>query len=125
MPLTPQPTRDTTISRPTLFISTWTMGIAVLVAVSADWPSSPSAWQPNHGRGSTYRRGKSVQTTGTTSLPPTKEGRMQAFQQHRRRIERAASAKFDRGDSTLVGTIEARQRISRAPQRMGSLRVSR
>jgi hypothetical protein len=29
-------------------------------------------------------------------LPPTKEGRMQAFQ-HRRRIERAASAKFDRG----------------------------
>jgi hypothetical protein len=31
-------------------------------------------------------------------LPPTKEGRMQAFQQHRRRIERAASAKFDRGE---------------------------
>jgi len=30
-------------------------------------------------------------------LPPTKEGRMQAFQKHRRRIERAASAKFDRG----------------------------
>src|SRR5262249_50685269 len=30
-------------------------------------------------------------------LPPTKEARMQAFQQHRRRIERAASAKFDRG----------------------------
>jgi Protein of unknown function (DUF1488) len=30
-------------------------------------------------------------------LPPTKDGRMQAFQQHRRRIERAASAKFDRG----------------------------
>jgi Protein of unknown function (DUF1488) len=30
-------------------------------------------------------------------LPPTKEGRMQAFQQHRRRIERAASVKFDRG----------------------------
>jgi hypothetical protein len=30
-------------------------------------------------------------------LPPTKEGRLQAFQQHRRRIERAASAKFDRG----------------------------
>ena len=27
----------------------------------------PSAWQPNHGRGSTYRGGKSVQTTGTTS----------------------------------------------------------
>jgi putative transposase len=28
----------------------------------------PSAWQPNPGRGSTYRRGKSVQTTGTTSF---------------------------------------------------------
>src|ERR1035437_2004295 len=27
----------------------------------------PSAWQPNLGRGSTYRRGKSVQTTGTSS----------------------------------------------------------
>jgi putative ABC transport system substrate-binding protein len=25
------------------------------------------AWRPNPGRGSTYRRGKSVQTTGTTS----------------------------------------------------------
>jgi hypothetical protein len=35
-------------------------------------PTSPrcrSAWQPNLGRGSTYRRGKSVQTTGTTSHP--------------------------------------------------------
>jgi putative transposase len=34
-------------------------------------PTSPrchSAWQPNPGRGSTYRRGKSVQTTGTTSF---------------------------------------------------------
>ena len=30
-------------------------------------PSCPSAWQPNPGRGSTYRRGNSVQTTGTTS----------------------------------------------------------
>lgn len=27
-----------------------------------------SAWQPDLGRGSTYRRGKSVQTTGITSL---------------------------------------------------------
>ena len=27
----------------------------------------PSAWRPNPGRGSTYRRGKSVQTSGTTS----------------------------------------------------------
>ena len=34
-------------------------------------PTSPrcqSAWQPNPGRRSTYRRGKYVQTTGTTSL---------------------------------------------------------
>ena len=33
-------------------------------------PTSPrchSAWQPNPGRRSTYRRGKTVQTTGTTS----------------------------------------------------------
>src|ERR1700693_1254014 len=30
-------------------------------------PRCPSAWQPNPGRGSTYRRGDSVQTTGTTS----------------------------------------------------------
>jgi putative transposase len=28
----------------------------------------PSAWQPNPGRRSTYRRGKSVQTTGTASF---------------------------------------------------------
>jgi hypothetical protein len=31
-------------------------------------------------------------------LPPTKEGRFQAFKQRRSRIERAASAKFDRGE---------------------------
>jgi hypothetical protein len=31
-------------------------------------PRCPSAWQPNPGRRSTYRRGKSVQTTGTTSF---------------------------------------------------------
>ena len=30
-------------------------------------PRCPSAWQPNPGRGSTYRRGKIVQTTGTSS----------------------------------------------------------
>jgi Protein of unknown function (DUF1488) len=30
-------------------------------------------------------------------LPPTKQGRIQAFKQRRARIERAASAKFDRG----------------------------
>src|SRR6266508_3100207 len=31
-------------------------------------PSRPSAWQPNLGRRSTYRRGKTVQTSGVTSL---------------------------------------------------------
>ena len=30
-------------------------------------PRCPSAWQPNPGRGSTYRRGKIVQTNGTSS----------------------------------------------------------
>jgi integrase len=30
-------------------------------------PRCHSAWQPNPGRGSTYRRGKTVQTTGATS----------------------------------------------------------
>jgi Protein of unknown function (DUF1488) len=30
-------------------------------------------------------------------LPPTKQGRIQAFNQRRARIERVASAKFDRG----------------------------
>jgi Protein of unknown function (DUF1488) len=32
-------------------------------------------------------------------LPPTKAGRTQAFKQRRTRIERAASVKFDRGES--------------------------
>jgi hypothetical protein len=31
-------------------------------------PRCPSAWQPNPGRGSTYRRGKIVQTNETSSL---------------------------------------------------------
>jgi hypothetical protein len=35
----------------------------------------PSARRPNPGRGSTYRRGKSVQTTGTSSIRP-KPGRV-------------------------------------------------
>jgi hypothetical protein len=30
-------------------------------------------------------------------LPPTKQGRIQTFNQHRARIDRVASAKFDRG----------------------------
>jgi uncharacterized protein DUF1488 len=31
-------------------------------------------------------------------LPPTKQGRVEAFKQRRARIEHAASAKFDRGE---------------------------
>src|ERR1039458_1290752 len=43
-------------------------------ALTAPHPIKPtstnchSAWQPNPGRDSTYRSGKPVQTTGTTSL---------------------------------------------------------
>src|SRR5437899_8075139 len=56
--------------------ATWTFIMAgvhtrVLTAARPIKPTSPrchSAWQPNPGRGSTYRGGKSVQTTGTTSL---------------------------------------------------------
>ena len=36
-------------------------------------------------------------------LPPTKQGRIQAFKQRRARIERAASAKFDR--DSVVSSI--------------------
>jgi hypothetical protein len=45
-------------------------------------------------------------------LPPTKEGRLQAFKQRRSRIERAASAKFDRreiepdGRTVLVRVVD-------------------
>jgi hypothetical protein len=42
-------------------------------------PTSPrchSAWQPNLGRRSTYRRGKSVQTIGTSSVRPPVFGRV-------------------------------------------------
>ncbi|MGY3116116.1 putative transposase [Bradyrhizobium sp. S3.14.4] len=44
--------------------------IRVLTAARRIKPTSPrghSAWQPNPGRGSTYRRGDSVQTNGTSS----------------------------------------------------------
>ena len=56
--------------------ATWTSTTAAdrIRALTARHPIKPtstrchSAWQPNPGRGSTYRRGKSVQTTGTTSV---------------------------------------------------------
>src|SRR5215470_4641429 len=38
-------------------------------------PSCPSAWQPNPGRGSTYRRGNSVQRIGTTAAHRENQGR--------------------------------------------------
>ena len=55
--------------------ATWTFIMAgvrtrALTASRPIKPTSPrchSAWQPDPGRGSTYRCGKSVQTTGTTS----------------------------------------------------------
>src|SRR5438128_11161607 len=50
--------------------------IRALTAPRPIKPTSPrchSAWQPNPGRGSTYRRGKSVQTTGTTSVGVAKQ----------------------------------------------------
>ena len=42
-------------------------------------PSCPSAWQPNPGRGSTYRRGNSVQRIGTTAVALAKYLRLQSF----------------------------------------------
>jgi uncharacterized protein (DUF1330 family) len=38
----------------------------------------PSAWQPNPGRDSTYRCGKSVQTTGTTTINVTDQAGYEA-----------------------------------------------
>src|SRR5215831_7243845 len=55
-------------------ISTSTMASVHIRALTAlrrtrlTSPSCPSAWQPNPGRGSTYRRGNSVQRIGTTAL---------------------------------------------------------
>jgi hypothetical protein len=55
------------------FISASTMAGDHTRALTARHPIKPtstrchSAWQPNPGRRSTYRRGKSVQTTGTTA----------------------------------------------------------
>ena len=54
--------------------STSTIAAGRIRALTAPHPIKPtsarchSAWQPNPGRGSTYRRGKSVQTTGATSF---------------------------------------------------------
>ena len=61
--------------------ATWTFIMAgvhtrALTAPRPIKPTSPrcrSAWQPNPGRGSTYRRGKSVQTTETTCIYTVEE----------------------------------------------------
>jgi hypothetical protein len=42
-----------------------------------------SAWQPNPGRRSTYRRGDSVQTTGTTSADKTSIPKAEALRMMR------------------------------------------
>src|SRR5215471_2739122 len=55
-------------------ISTSTIASAPIRALTAlrrtrlTSPSCPSAWQPNPGRGSTYRRGNSVQRIETTAV---------------------------------------------------------
>src|SRR4029453_5800770 len=54
--------------------SSSTISVGRMRALTAPHPIKPtslrcrSAWQPNLGRGFTYRCGKSVQTTGTTSV---------------------------------------------------------
>src|SRR5882762_3730775 len=82
-------------------------------------PTSPrchSAWQLNLGRHSTYRRGKSVQTTGTTSVDSafaglTPDGAVLAFDRRQRGTFRKS---FEEYASTRV--IPAR--IKRAKQLM-------
>ncbi|MBB4398907.1 hypothetical protein GGD62_008055 [Bradyrhizobium sp. ERR14] len=55
-------------------ISTFTIAGVLTRALTAALRIKPtsircrSAWQPNHGRRSTYPRGNSVQTTGASSL---------------------------------------------------------
>src|SRR5262245_48888185 len=71
-------------------------------------PTSPrcrSAWQPNLGSGSTYRCGKSVQTTGTTSLPQASchQGSEQGY-------ERAAAELVDMSVGRLLQGRARRQR---------------
>src|SRR5215470_1183698 len=62
-------------------ISTSTMARVHIRALAAQRrtmltsPSCPSAWQPNPGRGSTYRRGNSVQRIGTTAAHRENQGR--------------------------------------------------
>ena len=61
----------------TLISTTQDVHIRALTARHQIKPTSlrcPSAWQPNPGRGSTYRRGKIVQTTGTSSVPAEQKG---------------------------------------------------
>ena len=66
-------------ARPALRLATSIMADAHIRALTARHPIKPtsprcpSAWQPKPGRRPTYRRGKSVQTTGTTSFPYHRE----------------------------------------------------
>ena len=61
----------------------------------------PSAWQPNLGRRSTYRRGNSVQTTGTTSECVSDE-QLEFFGMSAALSGRASSP-HTRGDRQLIG----------------------
>src|SRR5438876_248549 len=77
----------TASARPALrSAATWTFTTAgdhtrALTASLPIKPTScrcPSAWQPKPGRRSTYRCGKSVQTTGAISLPALAQEALEA-----------------------------------------------
>src|SRR5215475_8281219 len=69
-------------------ISTSTMASVPIRALTAlrrtrlTSPSCPSAWQPNPGRGSTYRRGNSVQRIETTAVGLGRIGAAAPADQH-------------------------------------------
>src|SRR5215208_5522403 len=80
-------------------------------------PSCPSAWQPNLGRRSTYRSGKTVQTTGATS-GIAKRGRADACTRGGRRGVRSASEKISVASHvaghTAAGNVGEEDRLHRS-----------
>src|SRR5258705_4197220 len=68
-------------------------------------PRCPSAWQPNHGRRSTYRRGKPVQTTGATSYALL----LDALNRHRGKGQQKVTVEHvhvHSGGQAIVGMVE-------------------
>ena len=61
------PRFDRPIPRPSTTAGGPTRALTARHPIKPTSPRCHSAWQPNPGRGSTYRRGKTVQTTGATS----------------------------------------------------------